>query len=450
MLRNRYFSFVFLLSLSAAADAQINPTVRFHTNIGDIDVVLTPDTAPKTVANFLNYLSKGAYTNSIFHRDVPGFVIQGGGFQLIDHNVTAVAEDPPVVNEFNVTNARGTIAMAKLGTDPNSATSQWFFNLANNASQLDGQNGGFTVFGHVANAAGLTIMDRIAAFPQTDLSGAGGVYSAFTNTPLNNYKGGPLQDGNFVLVSQMYLLPVITAPGVASAATFGATNLAGGISPGEILTIFGTSLGPSQLTTLTLDSNGVTTNSLAGTRVLFGNPATPAPIIYTSANQISFVVPYNVAGKATVQVSVESQGIASNILQFPVVAANPGIFTLNSSGKGDAVIIRLDASIVSAASPAQPGETLILYGEGYGAVTPETAVPDGTIISTKLPVPLTKPVLLIDGVPVETLYAGSAGGLINGVMQINFKVPALNPGNHQIQVQVGDRTSPSGVTLQTK
>ncbi|MGL5793456.1 MAG: peptidylprolyl isomerase, partial [Waterburya sp.] len=80
--------------------------------------------APATVTNFLNYVNDGDYVNSIIHRSVPGFIIQGGGFTIEDLDIETVSSDPPVVNEFNSqrSNTRGTIAMAKLGNNPNSAT----------------------------------------------------------------------------------------------------------------------------------------------------------------------------------------------------------------------------------------------------------------------------------------------------------------------------------------
>jgi cyclophilin family peptidyl-prolyl cis-trans isomerase len=153
---NRLAVLGFLLPFTALAQ-----TVRFQTNLGDIDVTLLTDSAPATVANFLKYVNRGSFSNSFFHRSVPGFVIQGGGFQF-DTSPKEIPADPPVRNEFRVSNTRGTLAMAKLGNDPNSATTQWFFSLANNASILNFQNGGFTVFGRIANAAGLAVMDRIA------------------------------------------------------------------------------------------------------------------------------------------------------------------------------------------------------------------------------------------------------------------------------------------------
>ena len=428
---------VLLLWLAASANAQ---TVRFHTNLGDIDVTLTPAVAPATVANFLSYLNKGAYTGSIFHRSVSGFIIQGGGFQLTGVTPFATAQDAAVKNEFNVSNTRGTIAMAKLGTDPNSATNQWFFNLGDNSANLDAQNSGFTVFGKVVNAAGLAVMDRISAQPVYNLG------SPFDAIPLTGYKGtGGVLAGNFITVSSLVVVPAISTGGVQSAASFVSSSNSG-IAPGEFLALYGQNMGPATLTSLALDINGAVNTTLAGTRVFFDG--TPAPVVYTSAGQLSVIVPYNVAGKDSVRVVVEYQGTQATGLQLPVSASNPAIFTLNSSGTGDGAIVRLDASVVSARSPAAVGDTLILFGEGQGVTAP--ALADGAIVGSTLPRPTGTTTLLIDGQAVPTLYAGGAPSLVNGVLQVNFKVPQLTPGTHQIQLRVDDRTSPAGVTLQTK
>lgn len=139
--------------------------------------------APETVENFLTYVNDGDYVNSIIHRSVPDFVVQGGGFTVEELSISEVPADPPVVNEFSVdrSNLRGTIAMAKLGDDPNSATNQWFFNLADNAANLDAQNGGFTVFGEVLTDADLAPVDAIANLPAFNASN---IQPAFTNLPL--------------------------------------------------------------------------------------------------------------------------------------------------------------------------------------------------------------------------------------------------------------------------
>jgi cyclophilin family peptidyl-prolyl cis-trans isomerase len=164
-----------------------NSQVRFDTSDGPINVQLFDKTAPQTVANFFNYILSHRYDNTIFHRLVSNFVLQGGGFKFQAGppvTLPAVAADPAVQNEPGASNVRGTLAMAKLGNDPNSATDQFFFNLANNASNLDSQNGGFTVFGQVLGSADQTVLDTLAA-THIDMSHA----SPFDSIPLNNYNG---------------------------------------------------------------------------------------------------------------------------------------------------------------------------------------------------------------------------------------------------------------------
>jgi peptidyl-prolyl cis-trans isomerase A (cyclophilin A) len=174
-------------------------TVRLNTPLGAIDVVLYDTAAPRTVANFLAYVNGGSYRNSFIHRSVPGFVIQGGGYFWDDAtgNVVAVPAKPPVANEFSASrsNKRGTIAMAKLGGDPNSATSQWYINLGDNSANLDNQNGGFTVFGEVT-AGSMAVVDAIAALP---LVNAG---PPFDSLPIvGAIAGGVIRKPNLVVVN---------------------------------------------------------------------------------------------------------------------------------------------------------------------------------------------------------------------------------------------------------
>ena len=180
---------------------------RIDTVFGAIDIDLFEAEAPATVANFLGYATSDRYDDSFFHRlaispDGNPFVLQGGGFAWPDPNggVVAIASDPPVVNEFGRSNTRGTIAMAKLGGDPDSATNQWFFNLGDNSANLDNQNGGFTVFAEVLGD-GLQIVDQIAALERVN---AGGV---FNELPVRDLGPGNIQRENVVLVNSVDLLP---------------------------------------------------------------------------------------------------------------------------------------------------------------------------------------------------------------------------------------------------
>ena len=190
-----------LLTFSSVGLA--DTVVTFQTAMGDFDVQLYDTVAPITVANFLNYVNDGDYVNSFFHRmawleDAQGnptvpFVLQGGGFTFdanagIENPWPRVPTDAPIVNEFSISNTRGTIAMAKVGGDPDSATSQFFFNLGDNSANLDNQNGGFTAFGEVLGN-GMDVVDLLATQQIWD---ATAFDPAFGELPLIAYSGsGP-------------------------------------------------------------------------------------------------------------------------------------------------------------------------------------------------------------------------------------------------------------------
>ena len=147
-----------------------------------IDISLLEDKlsgAPLTVANFERYIEEEKYTDIILHRLISGFVLQGGGFQWSNNQTSpsSIESFPAVQNEFSSerSNTRGTIAMAKIGNDPDSATNQWFFNLADNSDNLDNQNGGFTVFGKTKTETDLLFVDILASSP---VANAGGVFSS--------------------------------------------------------------------------------------------------------------------------------------------------------------------------------------------------------------------------------------------------------------------------------
>ena len=160
----------------------------------DIDFLLFRERTPITIANFLGYVNRGDYTNMIVHRLVPGFVIQGGGFTIVngaDGGISAdsVATQPTIRNEFGVSNTLGTISMAKLGGNPDSATSQWFISTGANSDNLDSQNGGFTVFGVVSRDSfeAALELDRRQKFTVYDLGGALGSTPLVRNTNNANF-----------------------------------------------------------------------------------------------------------------------------------------------------------------------------------------------------------------------------------------------------------------------
>ena len=151
-----------------------NSQVRFETSVGNINVELFDTDAPQTVANFFNYVDDdprtatdaGRYDGSIFNRLARDFVLQGGNRSFVTNNgigsFVDILKDPAIENEFGASNTRGTIAMARIGGMVNSASSEFFFNIANNTG-LNNVDGGFTVFGRILDAAGLAVLDSINA-----------------------------------------------------------------------------------------------------------------------------------------------------------------------------------------------------------------------------------------------------------------------------------------------
>lgn len=173
-----------------------NPVVSLNTNFGPLVMELFLDRKPITVNNFLNYINDGDYINTFFHRsaDLGGrdFVIQAGGFRTNSttftstSQFTSVPQDAPVTNESGISNVRGTVAMAKLDGQPNSATNQFFVNMHDDNRSLDTNNGGFTVFGAVLD---MTTADTVAALP-------------IRNQSVNPYRELPVSASNQLVVVQ--------------------------------------------------------------------------------------------------------------------------------------------------------------------------------------------------------------------------------------------------------
>ena len=207
--------FILVSALCVLLSFNVRSTiVEIRTSLGTIEVNLFDNTTPKTVANFLTYVDSGAYANNVVHRSVSNFVVQGGGFQYTgpvslsasnQFTLDVVETGQSVVNEPKLSNVRGTIAMAKT-SNPNSATSQWFINLSNNANSLDVATnaGGFTVFGQVIGN-GMDVVDAIAALQV--LGGANDF--VFKEIPLKNYTAEDinnevdLTDEHFVVISDI-------------------------------------------------------------------------------------------------------------------------------------------------------------------------------------------------------------------------------------------------------
>lgn len=265
------------------ADAETQSAVRISTNLGNLDVRLYEREAPATSANFLNYVNRGDYSDVVFHRStrlVPSGleIIQSGWFKPDGSGAyTSVTTDPSVQNEPGISNLRGTIAVAKLGGDPDSGTSQWYFNVSSSAAALDPptNNGGFTVFGRLSTPS-LAVMDDIHSRPIAN-------FNVTLDGSVRNVSGWPTLaapagalpvQGEYIQISSAAKLDAVlnytvtgnSVPGVADAAVSPTGQL--------ILTRVADGMTDIEVTATDLDGNTVATSfTVVVGDILFGDLA---------------------------------------------------------------------------------------------------------------------------------------------------------------------------------
>jgi len=221
---------------------------------------------------------------------------------------------------------------------------------------------------------------------------------------------------------------------VLNAASFAAGNAApfplGTVAPGEIVSLFGSSLGPAP----TVMFDGI-----------------PAPVLYAEANQINAVVPYGV-GSTSTQMTVQFNGQSYGPIAMPVAAAVPGIFTLDGSGHGQAAVLNRDGTLNSISNPAARGSIITFFACGAGLMTPVVA--DGTIspLTLPLPAPVLPVSVAIRGVTSMVQYAGAAPGYVSGLLQVNVQVPtSIDFGNLvPLMLNLGSFASQLDVTIALK
>jgi endo-1,4-beta-xylanase len=237
--------------------------------------------------------------------------------------------------------------------------------------------------------------------------------------------------------------PAITAEGVVNAASF----RGGAVAPGEIVTIFGRGFGPASVAVAGYDASGRLPPIVGDTRVLFDGVA--GPMIYALAGQASAIVPHAVSGSTSV--AVEYLGVRSNAVTLAVASAAPGIFTLDSSGRGRAVVVNVgDDGSTSLNAPerrAQKGKFISLWVTGAGLTAPP--IEDGLLpVFPNYPQPLLPLTVAFGG--VESRFGDNWAGLVYpGVVQLNVRVPHEAPSGAAVPLQVaaGGIASQEGVTV---
>lgn len=310
--------------------------VRLTTVLGSMDIALFNQATPITVANFLNYVDSGHYEITdpttgdpapiFFHRSVPGFIIQSGGFlaTVVPDNLAAlrptrVEPFAPIKNEPGISNTRGTVAMAKIDFAPDSATSQWFINLADNSATLDTQNGGFTVFGRVLGN-GMTVADAIAALPTFNFN------VPFDTVPLRNYTQADFDAGTPAAPANS-----VTVPGITRTVplTFSATSdhpgLASVALSGTNLLVTPKALGTAQITATATDADGASVAQTFQVTIV-SYPAHLANIstrVVVGPNDDALIGGFIVRGTAAKRVAIRALGPSLADAGLTSVLANP-------------------------------------------------------------------------------------------------------------------------------
>lgn len=319
--------------------------VQVDTTSGRVNFELFDDT-PLTKANFLAYVNAGRYAGTVIHRVAVGFVVQAGGYlprlPLAENHIPTF---PPVKNEFRRSNVRGTVAMAKVGGDPDSATSEWFVNLANNnAANLDAQNGGFTVFARVLGN-GMSVIDAIAALPRA------GEVPLRDLTPEQLSGQQSATERNLVLVNNVFPA-TIYPPGTRSVLAFTAQS-----SNSAIVTATVT----DSTLVLTPVSGGTATITVRATDTNNANAET------------TFAV--TVTGGIAIAAAPQSQHVAAGAaVNLSVTAQAPGPVTYQWLKNGEAIAGATNATLsIPSASAAEMGFYAVSVTSGGSTVTTDYA-----------------------------------------------------------------------------
>lgn len=246
-----------------------------------------------------------------------------------------------------------------------------------------------------------------------------------------------MDDQKLVTASFMSRLPAIT---VINAAT-GDEDY---IVPGQIVSVFGKNIGPATSAGLQL-ANGRVTTQLGGAEVLFDGQ--PAPLTYASQGQLNAVVPYGIASRSFTTVQVRYAGQVTQGVTIPVADSAPGIFSADSTGRGQGAVLNENGTLNSPSNPARRGSVVVLYATGEGATSP--AGVDGQVAAQIYPKPVLPVSVRIGGQPAVVHYAGAAPGFVAGLMQINAQVPDSVPVGARVPVSVvvGSASSSPGVTI---
>lgn len=261
--------------------------------------------------------------------------------------------------------------------------------------------------------------------------------------------GGAFVGAQTLVIPVTLTIDAVPAP-VINAVVNGASLQPGALAPGLIFSIFGANLGPPNGAVFQLVGGRVPT-TLSGVRVLMDSQ--PAVLLFVRADQINAIVPYGLAGRASVRVVVEYNSVQSAPIEFRMTDTAPAIFSIDPArpGSGQAAVLNENGTINGPANPETRGRIGVAYATGEGSVTPLGVDGDVTNASN-LRRPVARVRVRIGSIEVpeaDIFYAGSAPGLVLGVLQVNFRYPLNAPtgSNVPIEITVGNNTSAGGTTV---
>lgn len=338
--------------------------VQFTTVVGTFNVEMLPASAPTTVTNFLSYVNEGAYNNTIIHRSQKlnetafsngasqgtNHIIQGGGYT---HALSPapITQKPAINLEYNQANARGTIAMART-TEPNSATSEWFFNVDDNSTVLGQSNGGgYAVFGRVIGT-GMSVVDAIAGVRLYAPTGA-----LFDRLPLRNVVDGQtlVQLQNYVAITKVAAVPIYPPP----AADGSVLNFTNGSSNSNPAAVNATITGSELSVTPVAGASGVATITIVASDAQ-GNPATSSFRVGVAATGAVALPPASqtpaIGGSATFSVTVAGGATAYQWLRngVAIAGANASTYTISNVQPANAGLYAVTATTASGTVTSEP------------------------------------------------------------------------------------------------
>ena len=267
--------------------------------------------------------------------------------------------------------------------------------------------------------------------------------------PVNQSDLSALQTASIVYVLTPVPLVGSKPLFVSSGMVDGASTQPGAVTPGKIVVLYGSRLGPTALTGLSIGGDGRVSTNAGGTQVLFDG--VPAPILYSSSGQVAAIAPYELDGKLGTQVQVKNGTLSSDVVALPVWPVAPSIFSVDLSGTGQAAILNEDGITVNGPNRAAArGSIISIYATGEGQTQPGGI--DGRIAAgSALPKPALPVTVLIDGKPAEVQYAGAAPGAVAGLFQVNVRIPPdASTGDASLEIHVGNAVSQPWMTVAVK